>query len=190
MIFEQKQILRSEIRLQLRAMEAVDRESDSVKIASRLAVFLNEIQSGTALGFAPMASEPVWWAHPGVDPVRFAFPRIDDNRVVFYKIKNLADLTPGSWGALEPPAIESQRVDVESADLMLVPGLAFDLNGRRLGRGKGFYDAILSATQPSCWNVGVAFDCQMVSAVPTEDHDREVDGVLTPSRFIQVSRPR
>jgi 5-formyltetrahydrofolate cyclo-ligase len=67
--------------------------------------------------------------------------------------------------------------------LVLVPGVAFDLRGRRLGRGKGFYDRLLAdAGGLKC---GVAFDEQIVTEIPVEPHDVSVDCILTPTRWIQ-----
>jgi 5-formyltetrahydrofolate cyclo-ligase len=69
-------------------------------------------------------------------------------------------------------------------DLILVPGLAFDLRGRRLGRGKGYYDQLLRGLRGiTC---GVAFDQQIVAEIPVEPHDVRVNCVLTPTRWIQL----
>jgi len=73
-------------------------------------------------------------------------------------------------------------------DLALVPGVAFDLNGHRLGRGKGYYDRLLAMlTGPAC---GVAFDQQIVSQVPNEPHDVRLSCILTPTRWHDVTGPR
>ena len=66
-------------------------------------------------------------------------------------------------------------------DLVLVPGVAFDAQGRRLGRGKGFYDRLLAKVRGH--KCGVAFDVQIVSGLPEEPHDVRVDSILTPSRW-------
>ena len=69
-------------------------------------------------------------------------------------------------------------------DLILVPGVAFDLRGRRLGRGKGFYDQLLaSARGMTC---GVAFDEQIVPEVPVEPHDMHLSCILTPTRWLEL----
>jgi 5-formyltetrahydrofolate cyclo-ligase len=69
-------------------------------------------------------------------------------------------------------------------DLILVPGLAFDLRGHRLGRGKGYYDQLLRGLGGiTC---GVAFDQQIVAGIPVEPHDVRVNRVLTPTRWIQM----
>lgn len=97
------------------------------------------------------------------------------------------DLEPGPHGIREPRA-ECPPVPLNQLDLILVPGLAFDLRGRRLGRGKGVFDRLLATA--SGVRVGVAFDCQIVEAVPVEPHDARVDFVLTPTRWHEVADRR
>jgi 5-formyltetrahydrofolate cyclo-ligase len=67
--------------------------------------------------------------------------------------------------------------------LILVPGVAFDLHGGRLGRGKGYYDRLLKELRGT--TCGVAFDQQVVEAIPVEPHDVRLDHVLTPTRWIE-----
>jgi 5-formyltetrahydrofolate cyclo-ligase len=69
-------------------------------------------------------------------------------------------------------------------DFILVPGVAFDLSGRRLGRGKGYYDRLLKQTRGT--TCGVAFDEQIVGEIPVEPHDLNVNCILTPTRWIEV----
>jgi 5-formyltetrahydrofolate cyclo-ligase len=69
-------------------------------------------------------------------------------------------------------------------DIILVPGMAFDLHGRRLGRGKGFYDRLLAEVRGT--TCAVAFDEQIVDEVPVEPHDVHLDYILTPTRWIEL----
>jgi 5-formyltetrahydrofolate cyclo-ligase len=68
-------------------------------------------------------------------------------------------------------------------DLILVPGIAFDEGGRRIGRGKGYYDRLL--THVRGLKCGVAFDCQVETDLPSESHDISVDALLTPTRWLR-----
>ena len=79
-------------------------------------------------------------------------------------------------------------MELNRLDLVLVPGVAFDLNGRRLGRGKGYYDRLLAEFEG--WTCGVAFDQQVVEAVPSEPHDMRLTCLVTPTRWQFVTRPR
>lgn len=92
------------------------------------------------------------------------------------------DLVPGVWGILEPDPRRCISVDISAVDWCVVPGLAFDRSGRRVGYGAGFYDRLLSAGH--CLKVAPAFQLQLVDRVPTEPHDRCVDFVVTESETV------
>jgi 5-formyltetrahydrofolate cyclo-ligase len=103
-----------------------------------------------------------------------------------FQVTNPAeDLTRGNFGILEPLST-APSVPLNQLDLALVPGIAFDLDGRRLGRGKGFYDRLLAAVPGA--KCGVAFDQQVVREVPVESHDILMNFLLTPTRWLAVSR--
>ena len=93
------------------------------------------------------------------------------------------DMVPGRFGVREPSA-NCPALPLNQLDLTLVPGVAFDTSGRRLGRGKGFYDRLLLETTGI--KLGLAFDWQESDALPTEPHDVELDGVLTPTRWLKA----
>ena len=92
-----------------------------------------------------------------------------------------AALARGPLGIFEPASPEW----VESVDVVLVPGLAFDAQGGRLGLGGGYYDRILSALGDAPVRIGVAFDFQVVSRVPVDMHDAGVDAVVTETRCLR-----
>ena len=89
----------------------------------------------------------------------------------------------GAFGIPEPPA-DAAVIPLNRLDFVLVPGLAFDARGRRLGRGKGFYDRLLA--QVSGIKCGVALDEQIVEELPAEPHDIAMNFILTPTRWIVV----
>jgi 5-formyltetrahydrofolate cyclo-ligase len=97
-----------------------------------------------------------------------------------------ADIGPGHFGIFEPKA-HCAGNELSRVDLILVPGLAFDLDGRRLGRGKGFYDQLLAGLPG--FTCGVTFDEQVVEEVPVESHDIQLDCVLTPTRWVEIGAP-
>ena len=95
------------------------------------------------------------------------------------------DCRPGRFGLFEP-ASHCPIIPLKQLDLIFVPGVGFDSSGRRLGRGKGFYDRILS--QVTGLKCGVGFDLQLVSdPLPEESHDIRLDLILTPTRLIKIS---
>ena len=93
------------------------------------------------------------------------------------------ELTPGTWQILEPKPEWRARLDrhVEAVelDLIIVPGLAFDRHGDRLGLGKGYYDRLLQHIRPDAVKIAVAFECQIVDKIPVLPHDVRMDMVIT-----------
>ena len=92
------------------------------------------------------------------------------------------DLNAGRFGIQEPTS-HCIPLPISRLDFILVPGLAFDLHGRRLGRGKGFYDVLLTVVRG--FTCGVAFDEQIVNDIPVEPHDIRLNCILTPTRWIE-----
>ena len=90
-----------------------------------------------------------------------------------------AELVPGAFGVWEPVRSAFRPVDPKDLDLMLVPGLAFDRTGRRLGHGLGYFDRFLARLPRSIPTVGLAFAWQLVDHLPTTAHDHAVSAVLT-----------
>jgi 5-formyltetrahydrofolate cyclo-ligase len=94
------------------------------------------------------------------------------------------DLAPGVLGILEPHAALSE-VAPGSVDWALVPGVAFDERGYRLGRGAGHYDRLLPQMRPDCVCWALCLSCQLVPRLPVEAHDIPLDGVASPDRTIR-----
>ena len=109
------------------------------------------------------------------------FPRVVSSDLQFSEVSSLEDLVPGAFGVLEPAHHLPSLVD--SIDLMFVPGVGFDLQGNRLGYGKGFYDRWLAANRPKT-TIGLAFDFQVLACLPTETHDQRMNFIATETRFI------
>lgn len=109
-----------------------------------------------------------------------AFPRVEPSRgLAFARVRDWSELVPGRYGVLEPPA-EAERFEPGEGDLVLVPGVAFDRAGHRLGRGQGCYDRAFpraAASRPLL--IGVAYAIQLLDSVPYTDSDRGMDAVVT-----------
>jgi len=110
------------------------------------------------------------------------YPRIKDNDLEFVKVSSLADLVPGSFGVMEPRG--DQLVPIEELSLVVVPGVAFDLSGHRLGYGRGFYDRALAACREDCVKVGFAYDAQLLAKLPSAIHDQTLSTLMTESRTL------
>lgn len=121
--------------------------------------------------------------------VTVAVPWRDGDEIHLAKLISLTELVPASFGLLEPPrALALERAVSPSAmDVMLIPGVAFDLRGGRLGHGKGFYDRLLARAGAGPLRVALAFDCQIVAEVPMLAGDERMDLVVTESGVHRVS---
>ena len=105
----------------------------------------------------------------------------------FYAVAHAAELVPGHFGIPAPTPEATRAVAAADLDLVVVPGVAFDAEGRRLGLGRGYYDRLL-ATAPGALRVGFAFDWQLVASVPVEPHDLSMDLVVTERTVLRPSR--
>jgi 5-formyltetrahydrofolate cyclo-ligase len=102
--------------------------------------------------------------------------------------ESFASLPTGAFGIREPGET-APVLPLNQLDFILVPGVAFDASGGRLGRGKGFYDRLLAnVNNATCIKCGIAADEQIVTGIPAEPHDVPMNFILTPSRWI-VPRP-
>jgi 5-formyltetrahydrofolate cyclo-ligase len=99
------------------------------------------------------------------------------------------DLVAGVWGIREPDPARCPPLAVEAPDFVLVPGVAFDARGGRIGYGAGYYDRLLGRCSAGAALVAAAFEVQLVDEVPWEPHDRRVDRVVT-ERCIHPEEPR
>ena len=98
----------------------------------------------------------------------------------YRRFDTLAELRPGPFGILQP--LQGQEVPSEAINFLLVPGVGFDLQGYRLGYGRGYFDRFL--TGYAGYSLGIAFEVQIVAALPVSLHDRPVRQVLTEERSI------
>jgi len=188
---EAKAQLRRELRSRLRAVPAEVLAAAAERMIARLVDRPEWSAARTVLLFAPMPEEPDVW--PLADRVlkegrMLALPRFDVARGEYQAavVRNLArEVIRGSFGIREP-ASECPVWPVNELDFVLVPGLSFDARGRRLGRGKGYYDRLLGSVGGTA--CGVAMDWQVLPDIPVEPHDRGVDCILTPSRWLVMPR--
>ncbi len=111
-----------------------------------------------------------------------------EHRLLPYAIKDLnRDLAPGYCSILEPLKT-LPLVDPASIEVVVTPGSVFDVRGGRLGYGGGFYDRFLQAAAPQALRIGLAFDLQVVEALPLESHDQPLDYLITETRTIHWER--
>lgn len=135
------------------------------------------------MAYVPLPGEPDVWPLLEVSlrqDKQLALPRCGpDGTMTARAVRHLAELRPGAFGILEPP--EDAPVE-QGFDLILVPGVAFDASGGRLGRGKGYYDRFLA----ECFGrtMGVCGESRLLCQIPMEAFDRRMDAVATDQRII------
>lgn len=186
---DEKRALRETVLTAREALDAAWREQASASIAARIAGLETFARAQVLLLTLPFRSE--WNASLVVERALaagkvVAAPRVDPSARMLraYRIVDpKRDVVPGFRGIPEPrpacPEIAPDRVD-----WVLVPGVAFDAHGARLGYGGGYYDRLLPFIARTAPRVAGAFEMQIVAAVPTSAHDLGVDVVATEQRTL------
>jgi len=182
---------KAELRRQLIAARKARPSTRRADDARRLAeVGLGALPAGasTVAAYAAVGTEPD--SRPLIDALRSRGLRVllpvllPDGDLDWAPYPGWASLVPGPHGLLEPPGPGLGPDAVQDAVLVLVPGLAVDRRGRRLGRGGGSYDRVL-ARIPRARSLVVVYDEEVLDEVPVLPHDRPVGGALTPSRILK-----
>ncbi len=114
---------------------------------------------------------------PAFDPTTF--------KMTLSKIDNVEnDLCSGPRGLLEPDPDRCKQVPIECVDIAIIPGVAFDEKGGRIGSGQGYYDRFIPELPVTTRKVALAFEDQVLPLIPMESHDKHVDIVITEKRII------
>jgi 5-formyltetrahydrofolate cyclo-ligase len=175
------------------ALDPAARAAAARAIASRIAALPSFDGAVTVLATLPFGSE--WNMRPLVQAAldrgkTVVLPRVDPaaRSLVLHRIADLdADVVPG-FGGIPEPAPRMPVVPPRAIDCVLVPGVAFDAAGRRLGYGGGYYDRLLPLLRHGVPRIGGAFELQIVDEVPAGAHDVAVDFVVTPGRTLAARR--
>ncbi len=113
------------------------------------------------------------------------YPRIvREGQLELVRVESREDLQPGSYKIFEPRCGRAITKEELEAAVIFVPGVAFDLAGRRLGRGKGAYDRLLERAGAKTRCVALAYEFQIVNEVPTDERDRKVHYIITERRIV------
>lgn len=206
---DQKAELRAAILERLQQMNDRSREAESRSVVRRI---LDVLPVDSAVcAYMPMRTEPD--IRPLLTEILarrqpLFLPSFDGSNLVMRRVHDLQHLPVSAFGIPEPAA-DAALLDQNVPVVALVPGRAFAADGGRLGRGNGGYDrwiaehkktnasatSLPSGERPSeglspkkSYYYGVAFDCQIVSAVPMEEHDAFVDGIFTPRGFLTAQK--
>lgn len=173
-----KKALRKRIREQKRAMTLEQIEMASRKLVEQFLALEAYRKAKTLYGYLPYNQEvrtvPIL-EQALADGKRVAVPKIYDDEMRFIYLTDLSQVETGYAGIPEP--IADGPIADDPTALVLMPGLAFDREGHRIGYGGGFYDKFLSA-EPGHPTVALCYAFQMVEYLPTEEFDISVDSVL------------
>lgn len=169
--------MRQRMRGALAGWSAERRMDASREIARQVSERVRQMKCRRVFGFVPLRDEPDWLWHFR-DDVEIALPVIHGDWIRFYRIVSGQALDRGPLGVREPVPDDANRRVPGHGDVILVPGLAFDREGRRLGRGGGYYDRFLARADASVEKIGVVFSAGIVERVPTDPWDQSVDRVV------------
>ena len=155
-------------------------ELPTVKEARTISTYLNISSEVSTLGF-------VEWALGNAK--RIIVPVVDraNKRLIFSEFKAPEELERGAHGIPEPKREFRRPVALDEADVILVPGVAWDPKGFRIGYGAGYYDRSINALRTQITTVGLAYEFQFVSNIPRSRYDRRVDRIVTESRIIDTT---
>jgi len=179
---------RQQIRAALEKISPAVRAVESIELCERLKPQLQGAR--TILFFAPLPAELDVW--PLLEETvqagkTVALPWFDPATQTYRarRVENLTgEIVTGKFGVREP-ASSCAEIPLDRFDLVLVPGVAFDMGGNRLGRGNGFYDRLLAKI--SGIKCGVGYDFQLLGKIPVEPHDAKVSFILTPTRCRKIA---
>ena len=113
------------------------------------------------------------------------YPKLGErDDLAMVRVESAEELKQGRYGILEPTGGKIMTREDQEALVMFVPGLAFDRQGNRLGRGKGWYDRAVGLLEGGPRLIALAYECQIVDQVPTEKWDRKIHYIVTERRII------
>ncbi len=186
-----KKTLRSELRDRMRRIDARELTDRSVDAAGYLFDSAEFARADVVMLFLSMPHEidtrplavRAWQLGKTVTAPLISFAQ---RHMIPVEVRSLSDPMETDERGLSNP-VNGQPVPVDEVDLVVVPGLGFDLAGHRLGRGAGFYDRFLSQPAFTGSTCGYALDDQVVDAVPAHSHDVPLDMLVTDRRVVRFS---
>lgn len=189
-IQKSKADIRKEIATEIGKLSQSTLADKTKQIEERLFDFANFLEAKIALMYLENSSEV-----QSRDIIKRTFdynkivvlPLVDvqSKKFKLYKIDDFGnDLIPGESNALQPDPDKCRAVPIDCIDIALIPGVAFDEKGGRIGSGDGYYDRLIPHLPLTTRKVALALDDQIIPMVPLESHDKYVDIIITDKRII------
>ena len=187
---ESKSEIRDRVISAIQALSTEDLAAKTSQIEIRLFEFANFLEANISLLYMPQKF--------AVDTKRiiqrcFDFRKIialpafntEKRRMQLFKVDTFeADMTLGPRNILEPHPERCKIIPIERIDIAIVPGVAFDEKGGRIGSGEGYYDRFIGKLPITTRKVALSLECQIVQQIPMESHDRFMDIIITEDRII------
>jgi 5-formyltetrahydrofolate cyclo-ligase len=182
---EQKKKLREQAHANRNAQ--ADKDSLSQEICVKFAALPEYVRARTVMYYIDVRSEVrTRHALPSalVGGKKIVVPWCNEQgELELFHLENMDELAVGMYKILEPKqelrGLPAKQVRAEDLDLVMVPGVAFDRSGARMGHGKGYYDKLLQHARPDAPLVAFAFECQLFPEIPTAPHDIFMDLIIT-----------
>jgi 5-formyltetrahydrofolate cyclo-ligase len=194
-VADEKQYLRAILSEALRSLPIATASALAVPVQSRLLASSAYREAACVVLYAPRDNE-VDTASIAADAVhsgrRLLYPIVDrrHRRMSLGEVRDPSELRPGTFSIPEPPpdapALEPAKLG--AGTLICVPGLAFTVDGTRLGRGRGYYDRMLAALAPGVVTAGLGYSFQLLERLPRDAWDRQLDFVVTESAVYAAGR--
>ena len=186
----QKKLLREQILAQRDALSPALRAAASRDMTQKLLAdpgYINARSVLAYMGFGTEVETATFVAQVLHDGKLLALPRIHktSQSLRLHRVNRLDELVSGVWGIREPH-LDAPTVGLDEIDFVLMPGVAFDRSGARLGYGAGYYDRLLASSAHRSHRVAAAFEMQLVDTVPTDVHDQRLDIIITENQTIHA----
>ena len=165
----------------LQNLSKEEKQAASQNLCSLLASFLQKHSGQSIALFSSLPEEvQIHFLPPLLSQRTFLYPLTNSlGEMSFHQVQNLEEMKKGNYGIREPQASQHPLYPIGEIDIFLCPALAFLPNGKRLGRGKGFYDKALQKRKSDALLIGISYSCQIFKNFSTEPYDIPMDILFT-----------
>lgn len=188
-VANRKRALRAELRERRRIMTSSERERATEHLTRHLTELTEQVGARSIAAYLPTPDEPnirPWlnWAHETGH--RVLFPVSRDDGLLDWVVGDGETEQQGTFGVPEAVGEILGPIAINDVDLIIVPAASVDRQGMRMGWGRGYYDRMLGSMEQCPPVYAVVYDNELIDAVPTEVHDKPVNGVVTPSGIVTL----
>ncbi len=191
---QQKRALRAELRERRQLLSDAQRETAASGITAQLDALVDEHGARSVSCFLSTTTEPEtrgFVREAVARGIRVLLPITRADGLLDWAVADDTDeISEGMYGLPEPTGEVLGPIAVNDVDLMIIPAAAIDRSGTRLGWGRGYYDKTIGSMEKCPPVYAVIYDSEVLDSLPREVHDQPVDGIVTPTQTITLSRAR